>query len=95
MFELIKKLFKKNNPTEEITDPLHLEVQEVIKKHVEYFIKADGGKIKLLRVNDGIVYVRLSGACNGCPALNLTLKGLIQRKIKEHIPEIEEVRLEP
>lgn len=95
MFDKIKKLFSKNEPEELITDPLHLEVKQVINKHVKYFIEADGGKIKLLRVSKGVVYVQLSGACRGCPALNLTLKGLIQRKIMEHVPEIEDVRLEP
>jgi Fe-S cluster biogenesis protein NfuA len=95
MFDIFKKLFSKNEPEELITDPLHLEVKEVIDKHIKNFIEADGGKIKLLRVSKGVVYVQLSGACRGCPALNLTLKGLIQRRLMEYIPEIEDVRLEP
>lgn len=93
MIEFIKKLLGKSEPEEIITDPMHIKVKEVIDKQIKYFIEADGGKIKLLRVSNGVVFIKLSGACNGCPALNLTLKGLIQRRLQEQIPEIIEVRL--
>ncbi|MGB9680365.1 MAG: NifU family protein [Thermoanaerobacteraceae bacterium] len=55
-------------------------------------LQADGGDVELIDVtDDGIVKVRLTGACGGCPFATLTLKEGIERAIKEEIPEIKEV----
>lgn len=55
-------------------------------------IQADGGDVELIDVtDDGIVKVRLTGACGGCPFATMTLKEGIERAIKEEIPEIKEV----
>ncbi len=55
-------------------------------------LQADGGDVELLDVTeDGIVKVRLQGACHGCPMSQLTLKMGIERHIKKMIPEIKEV----
>lgn len=95
MFDFIKKLFKsEDTPPQVFIRPIEIKVNDIIQKHIKSFIEADGGKIKLNRVENNIAYVELSGACRGCPALNLTLKGLIQRKIQQLAPEIDEVRLE-
>ncbi|MBI4676904.1 MAG: NifU family protein [Elusimicrobia bacterium] len=57
-------------------------------------IQADGGDIVLVGVDEkkGIVTVSLRGACGGCPGAQMTLKGVVERKIKEAIPEVKEVR---
>jgi Fe-S cluster biogenesis protein NfuA len=52
---------------------------------------ADGGNIELIAVNDGVVEVRLTGACSGCPMATITLKMGIERILKQEIPEIKEV----
>ena len=52
---------------------------------------ADGGDVKLVDVSDGVVKVQLTGACGGCPMATMTLKGGIERVLKEQIPEVEEV----
>jgi len=55
-------------------------------------LNADGGDVKLIETtDDGIVKVKLTGACGGCPMAQMTLKQGIERVLKEAIPEIKEV----
>jgi Fe-S cluster biogenesis protein NfuA len=54
-------------------------------------LQADGGDVELVGVKDGIVSVKLTGACGGCPMATMTLKKGIERIIKEKVPEIKEV----
>ena len=52
---------------------------------------ADGGNVELVEVNDGVVKLKLTGACAGCPLSTMTLKNGIERLLKQEIPEIKEV----
>lgn len=54
-------------------------------------IQADGGDIELVAVENGIVKVRLRGACVGCPMSALTLKQGVERAIKNNVPEVKSV----
>lgn len=54
-------------------------------------LQADGGDVELVEVNDGVVSVRLTGACGGCPMATMTLKNGIERIIREEVPEVKEV----
>ena len=54
-------------------------------------LQADGGDVELLGVENGVVRVRLEGACSGCPMASLTLKEGIERRLKELVPEIKAV----
>lgn len=55
-------------------------------------LQRDGGDVKLISVSEnGIVTVELQGACAGCPGAKMTLKGVIERMLKEEIPEVKEV----
>jgi Fe-S cluster biogenesis protein NfuA len=54
-------------------------------------LQADGGDVELVEVKDGIVSVRLTGACGGCPMATMTLKNGIERVIREEVPEVKEV----
>jgi len=66
-------------------------VQEVLN-HVRPALQADGGDVELVDVTeDGIVSVRLTGACGSCPMSTMTLKMGIERTLKENIPEVQEV----
>ena len=65
-------------------------VQEVLDK-IRPNLQADGGDVELVDVTDGIVKVRLQGACKGCPMSQMTLKMGIERLLKEQIPEVKEV----
>lgn len=54
-------------------------------------LQADRGDVELIAVEDGIVKVRLIGACSGCAMAKLTLKMGIEKKLKEKIPQIKSV----
>ena len=61
---------------------------EAALKEIRPSLQADGGDVELVDVENGIVKVRLTGACGGCPMSQMTLKQGIERRIKETIPEI-------
>jgi len=52
---------------------------------------ADGGNVELVDVKEGVVKVKLVGACSGCPMATMTLKQGIERALREEIPEVKEV----
>jgi Fe-S cluster biogenesis protein NfuA len=62
-------------------------VQEAIDK-IRPMLQRDGGDVELVDVRDGIVTVRLKGACAGCPMSQMTLKNGIEKFLKKEIPEI-------
>ena len=65
---------------------------EAVLAKVRPMLQADGGDVELVGVtDDGVVTVKLTGACGGCPMANLTLKQGIEAALKEEIPEIKEV----
>ncbi|HHY42785.1 MAG TPA: NifU family protein [Thermoanaerobacterales bacterium] len=57
-------------------------------------LQADGGDVELVEVDEanGIVKVRLTGACGGCPFATMTLKNGIEEALKQEIPEVKEVQ---
>ncbi len=66
-------------------------VQEVLEL-IRPALQADGGDVELVDVtDDGIVSVRLTGACGSCPMSTMTLKMGIERTLVEKIPEVKEV----
>ncbi len=67
------------------------QVQNVLEQ-IRPHLQADGGDVKLVSVEDGIVKVQLQGACAGCPMSMMTLKNGIERILKQQIPEVKEVR---
>ena len=67
------------------------QVQNVLEQ-IRPHLQADGGDVKLVSVEDGIVKVQLQGACAGCPMSTMTLKNGIERILKQQIPEVKEVR---
>ncbi len=55
-------------------------------------LQADGGNVELVEVTaDGIVKVRLKGACGSCPMSQMTLKMGVERIVKQEVPEVKEV----
>jgi len=66
-------------------------VQEALKK-VRPNLQADGGDVELVDVSDdGVVTVKLTGACHGCPMAQMTLKNGIERFLQQEIPEVKSV----
>ncbi|MEN6372345.1 MAG: NifU family protein [Armatimonadota bacterium] len=54
-------------------------------------LQLDGGDVELIDVVDGVVKVKLQGACHGCPMAQMTLQMGIERKLKQDVPEIKNV----
>lgn len=65
----------------------HTQVMELINKVRPYLLR-DGGDIEVLKIEEGIVYVKMMGACDGCFALDVTLKQGIERMLLENVPGI-------
>jgi Fe-S cluster biogenesis protein NfuA len=69
-------------------------VQEVIDAEIRPMIERDGGSIELVSIDEqGIVKVRLSGACSKCSASSITLHGGIERILRKRFPEIHSAAL--
>jgi Fe-S cluster biogenesis protein NfuA len=67
------------------------EVQKAIEK-VRPGLQADGGDVELVDVtDDGVVKVKLTGACHGCPMSQMTLKMGIEKIVKQQVPSVKEV----
>jgi Fe-S cluster biogenesis protein NfuA len=64
---------------------------KAVLEQVRPALRADGGDVELVDVKDGVVQVRLTGACSGCPMSTMTLKMGIERLLKEKVPEVKEV----
>ncbi|WP_126429783.1 NifU family protein [Brevibacillus marinus] len=67
------------------------QVEEVLSK-LRPFLQRDGGDVELVDVEDGIVKLRLMGACGSCPSSTITLKAGIERALFEEVPGIKEVQ---
>ncbi|NLZ44566.1 MAG: NifU family protein [Clostridia bacterium] len=67
------------------------QVEQALEK-IRPALRADGGDVELVDVTeDGVVKVRLKGACHGCPMAMLTLKNGIERRLRQEIPDIKSV----
>ncbi len=64
---------------------------EAILAQVRPALQSDGGDVELVDVNEGVVSLKLKGACAGCPMATMTLRHGIERILKEQIPEVKEV----
>ncbi|HOO41264.1 MAG TPA: NifU family protein [Syntrophales bacterium] len=66
-------------------------VQKVIDQ-IRPSLQADGGDVELVDISpEGVVKVRLTGACHGCPMSQMTLKMGIEKYLKKQVPEVKEV----
>jgi Fe-S cluster biogenesis protein NfuA len=59
--------------------------------HIRPVLRADGGDVELVDIQDGVVSVRLTGGCGCCPMSAMTLTNGIERLVKEEVPEVKEV----
>lgn len=72
-------------------DTIKEKVEAALKK-IRPLLQADGGNVELVEVTpDGVVKVKLTGACLGCPMSQMTLKMGIGRILKKEVPEIKDV----
>lgn len=66
-------------------------VEEVLNQRIRPALMMDGGNIELIEVKDNKVFVRLVGACDGCPSAAMTLHHGVERVLKEEFPELEDL----
>jgi Fe-S cluster biogenesis protein NfuA len=76
-------------------DPLDADIIDQIKELIETRVRPavanDGGDIVYQGFNKGTVYLKMQGACSGCPSSTATLKGGIESLLKHYVPEVTEV----
>ena len=72
------------------TKEIEKKVKEILEK-IKPFLNNDGGDVEFIKYEDGIVYVKLLGACIDCPMADNTVKEMIEYTITFEIPEVKEV----
>ena len=64
---------------------------EAALQRIRPALQADGGDVELVDVQNGVVSVKLTGACGGCPMASMTLKSGVERIVRAEVPEVTEV----
>ena len=78
-------------PAGDLTGPIAEQVAQMLEEQINPSIASHGGQAELVSEEEGMVYLRLGGGCQGCGMASVTLKQGIERILKEAIPEIVEV----
>jgi Fe-S cluster biogenesis protein NfuA len=73
-------------------DPLVHQIRELLDTRIRPAVAQDGGDIVFHSFEDGIVYLKMQGACSGCPSSTATLKSGIENMLRHYVPEVQEVR---
>jgi Fe-S cluster biogenesis protein NfuA len=70
-------------------------IEKILNEKIRPTLISDGGNIELVNVDEtqGIVTVKLTGACAGCPMAQMTSVGFVEKILKENIPEIKTVKI--
>jgi len=79
-----------------MTDEIRAKIRETLDKEIRPNLQADGGDVELVGVgDDGVVQLRLTGACSGCPFSAMTLAIGVERTLKAAVPEVVKVQPVP
>ncbi|MEK6553185.1 MAG: NifU family protein [Bacteroidota bacterium] len=74
-----------------MNEVLHAKVEKALQT-IRPYLKADGGDVELVQVtNEGIVEVKLTGACSDCPMSQMTLRAGVERALIREVPGIRRV----
>ena len=66
-------------------------IKEILDQQIRPAVAGDGGDVVFVEYTDGIVYLKMQGACGGCPSATMTLKQGIEARLRHFIPEIQSV----
>jgi Fe/S biogenesis protein NfuA len=77
-----------DNPNEGWQDPLARAVQEVLDRQINPGVGSHGGMVSLVDVKDGTAYMRFGGGCQGCAAVDVTLRHGVETAVRAAVPEI-------
>lgn len=76
---------------DEEEDVVVFQIKQILEERVRPAVAMDGGDIAFDRFEDGVVYLRMHGACSGCPSSTMTLKSGVENLLKHFVPEVEAV----
>jgi Fe-S cluster biogenesis protein NfuA len=65
---------------------------EAALERIRNALRAEGGDVKLMGIDDGVVKVKLQGTCAGCPFSQMTLKNFIEKELKKDVPGVKGVQ---
>ncbi len=80
-----------NDESDENDTPLIKEIKALLNKEIRPVVALDGGDISFVKFENEIVYLKMKGACAGCPSSQATLKDGIEVRLKEAFPQVKEV----
>lgn len=69
------------------------ELEKIINEKIRPRLQSHDGDVQVIDVVDGIVRVKLTGACSGCPSADLTTKDFIEDELKKNFSWVQEVRI--
>ena len=75
----------------EPTTDVERAIVQILDEDIRPAVASDGGEVTFMGFDDGIVKLKMSGACGSCPSSVATLKGGIERLLREEVPEVREV----
>ena len=73
---------------DEDDDEITLQIKELLDTRVRPAVAQDGGDITFVKFDGGVVYLRMQGACAGCPSSAMTLKNGVENMLKHYVPEV-------
>ena len=68
-------------------------IEHVLNEFVRPKLAEHYGDVEVLSFMDGVLKIKMQGQCSNCPSAKLTVEGIIEKEIKEHVPEVERVEL--
>lgn len=83
---------EKSSDEEDESSEIVKEIKELIEARIRPAVAQDGGDITFERFVDGIVYLKMHGACSGCPSSDVTLKNGVENMLRHYVPEVQEVK---
>ncbi len=84
-------LIDKSDASTEISpedDEMTRQIKELLETRVRPAVAQDGGDITFVRFEEGVVYLKMQGACSGCPSSAVTLKNGVENMLKHYVPEV-------
>ena len=76
---------------EEPSDQISKDIKKIIDEKVRPAVMQDGGNVIFKKFEDGVVYLKLQGACSGCPSAEITLKDGIENMLQYYFSEVQKV----
>lgn len=78
--------------SDDLLDEISKQIKELIDTRVRPAVAQDGGDIVFEKFEQGIVFLKMRGACSGCPSSTVTLKNGVENMLRHYVPEVLEVR---